>query len=115
METKVLSVRVPVQFANDLQSYCKRSNTTVSEYMQKGFTTVGMTQLDEISIPNDTQNTLLGLTGGSAIGILAYKGVKGALGNKYTEEQVEVYSTLAGICAGIISMVGIVKLMELSK
>lgn len=115
METKVLSVRVPVKFATDLQGYCKRSNITVSEYMQKGFTTVGMTQLDDISINTEVEDMILSVTGGSAVGILTYKGVKGALSDKYTDEQKEMYATIAGIATGLMSMVGIAKFIEATK
>jgi len=115
MKTKVLSVRVPEEFASSLNLYCKSNKTTVSQYMQDGFKTVGMFSLDDIPVENEINDLLLSTGGGSLAGILAYKGIKHAMKDKYTEEERETFSVLGGIAVALMASIGIKKLIETLK
>jgi len=116
METKVLSVRVPATFAKELRSHCKHNNLSVSEYMQKGFTNVGMAQFGEIEIQTETADMLLSVAGGSATGIIAYKGIKSVFLNKgFTEQNAEIYSMICGIAVGLLASVGLKELLKMMK
>jgi len=115
MKTKVLSVRVPEEFASSLQLYCKSNKTSVSQYMQEGFKTVGMVALDDIPMESEISELLLSTGGGSLVGILAYKGIKHSLKDKYTEGQIETFATLGGIAIALFSAIGINKLMKILK
>jgi hypothetical protein len=116
METKVISVRVPAPFAKELANYCKQSNQSISEYVQKGFTNVGMMELDTIRVDPSTIDMLASIGVGSVVGILAYKGVYGTLKLKgYTDKDAEIYAVLAGVSSSILSGIGTHKLLKLFK
>ena len=111
-----MSVRVPSVFAKELASHCKHSNITVSEYMQKGFTKVGMMELDEITISKDTKEMLVALGIGSGVGILTYKAVYGTLIKKgYTKQKAEIFAVMSGITSGLLSGYGVDKLIKAFK
>lgn len=114
METKVISARVPLEFANNLQDYCNRQGITISKYLQDGFSSTPSdgAQFGKIDVPADTKETLLATGGGSAIGILTYKGAKYALKGKVDDEELEIYSAIAGVAVGLLSAWGISKLIK---
>jgi len=113
MKTKVISTRVPEAFAKELSAYCRHNGMTISEYMQQGFSKVGMTELGEIKIESDTKEMLVSLGVGSMIGILSYKGVYGVLTQKgYTKEQAEFFALLSAITCSLLSGYGVNKLMK---
>ena len=116
MKSKVISVRVPVQFAKELSSFCKQNKMSTSEYMQKGFQKVGMMDLEEIRIEPSTAEMLTTLGVGSSVGLLSYKGVYGLLKRKgYTDQDAEMYAIISGIACGILSGYGVDKFIKTVK
>jgi len=114
MNTKVISVRVPSAFAKELSAHCKQTNQSISEYVQKGFTKVGMMDLEEIKADASTTEMLTSLGGGSALGILAYKGVKGVMKRKgIQDDQAEILSVISGVACGLLGGYGIHKLIKM--
>ena len=105
--TKVLSVRVPEQFAKELQKHCKHNNTSVSKILQNGFTDTQSPTLfkpETIKIDEDLGKMLISVGGGSLAGILAYKGVKYIFRNdEYTEQQKEMFSIGAGVMVALLA------------
>lgn len=112
--TKVISARVPVEFANNLTDYCNRQGISVSKYLQDGFSSTPSegANFDKIDVPDDTVSFLTSVAGGGAAAVLSYKGIKWALEDKYDKQTVEFCSWIGAVAVGLLSAYGIKKLLK---
>jgi hypothetical protein len=103
-------------FASEVANFCKQNNKTISDVMQDSFKSVrGGVSPSEVPIDTSIQDTILGIGGGSVVGILAYKGIKSVLANRgYTEDDIEMYSAIAGIVCALVTVLGIKELIKKS-
>ena len=119
MATKVLSIRLPEESIKELKLYCKAQGTTPSAFVRDKFTDIGQCKLFEEGgevVETEFCDYLLGLAGGSTVGILVYKAVKGKLtsiGGDYTDAKIETYSVVSGVVSALLAGYGIIKLMQL--
>jgi len=115
METKILSVRVPVEFAAELKRYCETSNMSTSEVLKKGFVDAKQIGLFQAPEPDDETIKMLGAVGvGSAVGILGFSAVKDVLLKRgYTEEKAQVAGVIAGIAIALLSGAGMAALLKM--
>lgn len=115
VNTKVISARVPIKFADELTTYCNNKGISVSRYLQEGFSqnpSDGV-NFDKIEVQDvDLKKTLVAAAGGGALGILGYKGVKYALKDRVPEEDIDLYAGIAGVVIGLLSVWGIAKIMK---
>lgn len=116
LNTKVISARVPIKFADELTAYCSNKGISVSRYLQEGFSNnpADGVNFDKIEVDMDLKKTLLAAAGGGAVGLLSYKGVKWALKNhsQVDEDDIDLYAGLAGVVIGLLSVYGLAKLMK---
>jgi len=114
VNTKVISARVPIKFADELQSFCSKQGISVSQYLQNGFTNnpADGANFDKIEVDLDLEKVLLSAAGGGALGILTYKGAKYALKNRVSDDDLDLYAGIAGVVVGLLSVWGIAKLMK---
>lgn len=114
METKVISARVPVEFANNLTDYCSRQGISVSKYLQDGFSSTPSqgANFDKISVPDDTAEFLASITGGGVCAVLGYKGIKWALKDKYDAETIDMLAFVGAAAIGLLSALGIKKALK---
>lgn len=114
LNTKVISARVPIEFANNLTDYCSRQGITISKYLQDGFssTPADGANFDKISVPDDTIEFLTSVAGGGACAVLGYKGIKWALEGKYDEDTVNMLAFVGAAAVGLLSALGIKKLLK---
>lgn len=115
LNTKVISARVPIKFADELTAYCNSKGISVSRYLQEGFSNnpADGVNFDKIEVDIDLKKTLLAAAGGGALGILTYKGAKWALKNhsQITDnDDIDLYAGIAGVVVGLLSVWGIAKL-----
>jgi hypothetical protein len=118
-KNKTMSFRVTDSFYNDVTTYCKHNNKTVSEVLQSGFTDGSQPSLFKLPEPSqELSETIASIGGGSLVGIVVYKGVYGALKQKYPTMKpmhMEMYSASAGIACALITGIGIAKLIKSLK
>lgn len=117
LNTKVISARVPIKFADELTAYCNSKGISVSQYIQEGFSTnpADGANFDKIEVDIDLKKTLLSAAGGGTLGLLTYKGTKWALKNHSQitdDDDIELYSGIAGVVVGLLAVWGIAKLMK---
>lgn len=118
-KSKTLSFRVTEPFYNEVTTYCKHTNKTVSELLQTGFTDIQHPSLFKEPEPSkEITNTLLTMGGGSLVGVLVYKGVYSTLKKKYPNmkmSHLETYSITSAVASAILACVGIAKLIKSMK
>lgn len=112
--TKVLSTRVPLEIHKLITKQAKASGLTTSGYLGElvkskdlptKFTKGGL--LPSQNIP-DEMNEVLSMFGGLAVGTLVYHILQSQMPtDKYTQDQIDGYSTILGIAGGLLSAFGI--------
>ena len=119
MKTKSITVRVPVQMANEIKSYCETRNMTQSDFVRSKFENVGQVTVYEEGgkIDTSTSQMLISVAGGSLAGVLVYKAVKGKLeaheSGVYTDEKIEVLSVVSGVASALLVGFGLTKLITM--
>jgi hypothetical protein len=136
MKTTTISVRVPLDFKQSIQSICDSKGITMSDYCItrinpsasvppinavsfKKLENGGLTkQTKEFRVP-DVMHEVLGATGGLAIGILVYNALKDGLQENnpdWTEEKCAAIAVISGAASALIGGYGIAQLVKaLSK
>ncbi len=119
METKTVSARVPVKFANELKNWTSANGKTVSEHLVDVFATLDnetfLPKTNEVEVEEETQGILLSLGGGGAIALLTYKGIMALLNEKYptlSNEDTKLYAIAGASAVGLLGGIGIHKLIN---
>lgn len=120
METKTISARVPLKFANEFSDWAKANNSTVSAEIQKMFEKVDqknyLMKTDSTFIDESTKDFLLTLAGGSTIAILVYKAIATILADKYPmmdSDEIKAYAIAGAAASGLLGGIGINKLLKM--
>jgi hypothetical protein len=117
-KTKVVSVRVPARFYNELKSYCTRNNTTTSKVLMTGYS--GIIEKGIFKVPEIDSNAaefLITTSGGGVAGILVYKAVYRALSDKtsFSQTEKQILSIASGTTVALLVGYGLAKLIKLLR
>lgn len=133
MKTATISLRVPFDFKQQLQSICDTENVTMTDLCLSRLTPVSQIapvnavvlqklgkggaitdNASDIVISPELSN-LLSVSGGTIVGILVYKTLKLNLQKnnpEWTDEKIEAISFAAGLTSAVLSGFGIHQLAK---
>ena len=132
MKTSTISLRVPLDFKNELQSICKTKGVTLSDYCLTHLTPSGeipsvnakviqkLTKggdVAKLDVPDELM-ALLSATGGFVIGAIVYKSLKHNLtvnNPEWSDDKIQAISLAAALTGGLISGYGIHQLVKKTK
>lgn len=116
MESKVISARIPVDIANEIEKMCSDNEISKSEYISNK---VGVDRQNAVEerinekpeLPPQQVYNLLAGAGATAVGIGSFNFVKQAMSTavdetgkaRYTPQQAEIASWMTAISIGLIS------------
>jgi hypothetical protein len=132
MKTTTISVRVPVDFKQSIQSICESKGITLSDYcitkinpsatvppinavaLQK-LENGGLTkQTEAFKVPEELHE-ILGITGGLGVGVVVYNALHLGLSKhnpEWSEDKCTTIATIAGIASALLSGYGIANLTK---
>lgn len=130
MKTATISLRVPINFKNELTAICKSKDITMSDYCLTKLTPntsvapvnalvlqklASGGQFEDIDITSEFAG-LLSITGGAFVGVIVYKTLKNHLQTvnptDWSEEKIELVSFVSALASGLISGQGINQLVK---
>jgi len=120
MKTVVISARVPKDIAELFANNCKQRGTTKSKLLVELLSTPNIIPVNKLSqggkidMPEEIENILSGV-GGIAIGTLVYHSIQYGLQNKYSKEDVDMYSIIGAIAVGLGGAMGISSILKGTK
>jgi len=119
LSTKVLSARVTPDVYSAWQSLAKTQGISVSECLRDSVAMVDKKAVliaqDGITVPEELNNVLGAIGGGSVAGILIYKGILSTLEERYpalTKNEIETISTLLALSGAMLIGTGIYKALK---
>jgi len=119
LATKVLSARVTPDVYKAWNDLAKSQNISVSECLRDAVTVVDKKAIlkaqDGITVPEELNNVLGAIGGGSVAGILIYKGIRATLEKKYpglSKIEIETISTLLALSGAMLIGTGIYKALK---
>lgn len=120
LATKVLSARVTPDVYKAWNDLAKSQNISVSECLRDAVTVVDKKAIlkaqDGITVPEELNNVLGAIGGGSVAGILIYKGIRATLEKKYglsmSKSEIESVSVLLALSGALLIGTGIYKALK---
>lgn len=120
LSTKVLSARVTPDVYKAWNDWANSQNISVSECLRDAVTMVDKKAIlkaqDGIAVPEDLNNVLGAIGGGSVAGILIYKGIRATLEKKYgssmSKSEIESVSVLLALSGALLIGTGIYKALK---
>lgn len=116
MESKVISARIPVDVANEIEKMCTDNGISKSEYISNKVGVDRQNALEERvnaqpELPPQELYNLLSGAGATVVGIGSFNFVKQAMSTavdekgkpRYTEQQAQIASWMTAISIGLIS------------
>lgn len=134
-----ISLRVPLDFKDNIMSLCKERNVSITDYVLTRLTPStdvapinaqvleklkngGVLSADKFdktfNIPSPELIETLSVTGGAFVGLIVYNSLANYLGgddSKYTKEQIEIISIAAGVASAFLTHFGVNKLIGNEK
>lgn len=120
LSTKVLSARVTPDVYSAWNILAKSQNVSVSECLRDAVTMVDKKAVlkaqDGIVVPDELNNVLRSIGGGSVTGILIYKGIRSTLEKNYASSmstsEIESVSMLLALSGALLIGTGIYKALK---
>jgi hypothetical protein len=120
LSTKVLSARVTPDVYSAWKSLAKSQNTSVSDCLRDAVTMVDKKSLlkaqDGMVVPEELNQVLGAIGGGSVAGILIYKGIRSTLEKNYSSNmstsEIESVSIILALSGALLIGTGIYKTLK---